>query len=89
MMLSRILRTLKFMQIGHKAPTTSLAVTDSDHFDLNTANWPQIDRRQIEDRRSKERRTTFCQPYLDTRKNHGRRRSLGRRLNDQVTSLPF
>lgn len=56
---------------------------------LETNSWPQIDRRQGEDRRMQERRTMHCQPYIDTRKNNGRRRSLGRRVTDQATVLPF
>jgi S-adenosylmethionine:diacylglycerol 3-amino-3-carboxypropyl transferase len=49
--------------------------------------WPQIERRQATDRRLQERRHTHCQPYMDTRKSHGRRRSLGRRKTDQLGAV--
>lgn len=51
--------------------------------------WPEIDRRKTSDRRQQERRMFNYQPYIDTRKNHGRRRSFGRRASDQVSTLPF
>jgi len=56
---------------------------------VGTDSWPRIDRRQVDDRRMQERRTIHCQPYIDTRKNNGRRRSLGRRVTDQAKALPF
>jgi hypothetical protein len=49
----------------------------------------QIDRRASTDRRSQERRKVMSHPYLDTRKNNGRRRSFGRRLRDQDMETPF
>jgi len=49
----------------------------------------QIDRRSSQDRRQHERRKVLSHPYLDTRKNHGRRRSFGRRLRDQNMETPF
>lgn len=51
--------------------------------------WPEIERRSTPDRRQQERRLVNCQPYIDTRKNHGRRRSFGRRASDQMPSLPY
>lgn len=51
--------------------------------------WPETDRRINPDRRQQERRVFNCQPYIDTRKNHGRRRSFGRRASDQASALPF
>ena len=54
-----------------------------------TKTWPQIERRVSVDRRQQERRTVNCQPYIDTRKNNGRRRSFGRRVSDQASGLPF
>lgn len=54
-----------------------------------TKTWPQIERRSGVDRRVEERRIINCQPYIDTRKNNGRRRSFGRRARDQATALPF
>lgn len=51
--------------------------------------WPEIERRRNPDRRQQERRIFNYQPYIDTRKNHGRRRSFGRRASDQTTALPF
>jgi hypothetical protein len=49
----------------------------------------QIERRASADRRSQERRKVTSHPYLDTRKNNGRRRSFGRRLRDQDMETPF
>ena len=89
MILNKILGALKNIPSPHEASITTLAVTTPSDFDLETTSWPQIDRRQIEDRRLQERRNSHCQPYLDTRKNHGRRRSFGRRLDDEVSALPF
>lgn len=89
MILNKILGTLKNIPSPREASNTTLAVTTPYDFDSKTTSLPQIDRRQIEDRRLQERRITYCQPYLDTRKNHGRRRSFGRRLDDQVSALPF
>lgn len=51
--------------------------------------WPETDRRINPDRRQQERRVFNYQPYIDTRKNHGRRRSFGRRASDQASALPF
>lgn len=53
------------------------------------SSWPEVERRSEPDRRQHERRLLHCQPYIDTRKNHGRRRSFGRRASDQMPSLPF
>ncbi|MFZ6801624.1 hypothetical protein [Undibacterium sp. Di24W] len=49
----------------------------------------QIERRASTDRRQHERRKVVSHPYLDTRKNNGRRRSFGRRLRDQDMETPF
>ncbi len=49
----------------------------------------QIDRRTAPDRRHLERRRVNSQPYLDTRKNNGRRRSFGRRHRDQDLETPI
>jgi hypothetical protein len=49
----------------------------------------QIERRASTDRRHQERRKVVSHPYLDTRKNNGRRRSFGRRLRDQDIKTPF
>ena len=48
-----------------------------------------VERRKIPDRRIQERRKINCKPYLDTRENHGRRRSFGRRSTDPGNLLPF
>jgi hypothetical protein len=49
----------------------------------------QTERRTSTDRRQQERRKVISHPYLDTRKNNGRRRSFGRRLRDQDMETPF
>jgi hypothetical protein len=49
----------------------------------------QIDRRGAPDRRHRERRKTNSRPYLDTRKNNGRRRSFGRRSRDLDSETVF
>lgn len=48
-----------------------------------------VERRKVLDRRLQERRKLNCKPYLDTRENHGRRRSFGRRSTDPGNLLPF
>lgn len=48
-----------------------------------------VERRKIPDRRLQERRKINCKPYIDTRENHGRRRSFGRRSTDPGHQLPF
>lgn len=48
-----------------------------------------VERRKVPDRRIQERRKINCKPYLDTRENHGRRRSFGRRSTDPGNLLPF
>lgn len=48
-----------------------------------------VERRKAPDRRIQERRKINCKPYLDTRENHGRRRSFGRRSTDPGNLLPF
>ncbi|MBI3711476.1 MAG: hypothetical protein HY253_00715 [Burkholderiales bacterium] len=48
-----------------------------------------VERRKMPDRRIQERRKINCKPYLDTRENHGRRRSFGRRSTDPGNLLPF
>ncbi len=48
-----------------------------------------VERRKYPDRRVQERRKINCKPYLDTRENHGRRRSFGRRASDPGNLLPF
>jgi hypothetical protein len=88
-MLNPILRFFKKLPVEHVASIATLVETDPGNINRENAGWPQIERRQIKDRRLQERRQTYCQPYLDSRKNHGRRRSLGRRLGDQVSALPF
>lgn len=88
-MLNPILRFFKKLSGEHVASIATLVETDPGNINRENAGWPQIERRQIKDRRLQERRQTYCQPYLDSRKNHGRRRSLGRRLGDQVSALPF
>jgi hypothetical protein len=47
------------------------------------------DRRCVPDRRENERRVMHLQPYLNTRKNNGRRRSFGRRKTDQSLKSHF
>jgi hypothetical protein len=49
----------------------------------------QIDHRGAPDRRRQERRRTNSHPYLDTRKNNGRRRSFGRRSRDLDSETSF
>lgn len=49
----------------------------------------QLDRRAATDRRHLERRRVNSHPYLDTRKNNGRRRSFGRRHRDQDLETPL
>ncbi len=88
-MLNPILRFFKKFSGEHEPSIATLAETEPTNINRETASWPQIERRQIKDRRLQERRHTYCQPYLDSRKNHGRRRSLGRRLGDQESALPF
>jgi hypothetical protein len=69
--------------------STSSGAATVERGQPTATTWSQTDRRTGSDRRQQERRTVNCQPYIDTRKNNGRRRSFGRRLNDQVTALPF
>lgn len=88
-MLNPILRFFKKLSGEHEPSIATLAETHPSNISKESACWPQIERRQIKDRRLQERRQTYCQPYLDSRKNHGRRRSLGRRLGDQMSELPF
>jgi hypothetical protein len=75
----------KAMSSGSSSSGTSSS--ESDQSIIKT--WPQIERRTNSDRRQQERRLVNYQPYIDTRKNNGRRRSFGRRLSDQVSALPF
>lgn len=72
-----------------KAAVATADYTDPACHAIRADSWPLVDRRQVEDRRAQERRTIHCQPYIDTRKNNGRRRSLGRRVTDQAKALPF
>ncbi|MBR7801712.1 hypothetical protein [Undibacterium fentianense] len=66
--------------------STTMTGANTSSFDLT---WPAVERRTIADRRLHERRVINCQPYIDTRKNNGRRRSFGRRAGDESTALPF
>lgn len=76
------------------------APAPSTHIDTKEASSPPqralrpgepgfVERRKLPDRRIQERRKINCKPYLDTRENHGRRRSFGRRSTDPGNLLPF
>lgn len=73
---------------------------EPNHYDRDVAPAPPpralkpgepgfVERRKLPDRRIQERRKINCKPYLDTRENHGRRRSFGRRSTDPGNLLPF
>lgn len=88
---------MTFMQIfnifsNHTSSSTMItcpATTNSFSQEQLAPSWPEIERRTNSDRRQQERRNINFQPYIDTRKNHGRRRSFGRRATDQIPALPF
>ncbi|BBB58669.1 hypothetical protein UNDKW_0396 [Undibacterium sp. KW1] len=50
------------------------------------ATWPEIDRRQTDDRRSADRREKQQAILLNTRKLQGRRKNAGRRQSDLLAS---
>lgn len=51
-------------------------------------SWPDIERRNIADRRQKDRRDKQQAILLETRKTQGRRRSPGRRITDDYNASP-
>lgn len=76
-----------------EAPTLKLGQTTEDEAAPTRSLRPGepgfVERRKGTDRRVQERRKINCKPYLDTRENHGRRRSFGRRSTDPGNLLPF
>lgn len=50
------------------------------------ATWPDVERRQIENRRDADRREKQQAILLNTRKLQGRRKDPGRRLSDKLAS---
>ncbi len=89
MALMQLFNLFDLFSTPRKAVVAAAGNTEPACHAIKTDSWPLVDRRQGEDRRTQERRTIHCQPYIDTRKNNGRRRSLGRRVTDQTKALPF
>lgn len=95
MSIQRILQVWDLFRSDPPQVTEAITATPKPHPSTPQASYIakdgsiQIDRRASHDRRAHERRKVISHPYLDTRKNHGRRRSFGRRLRDQNMETPF
>ncbi|MCH8617745.1 hypothetical protein [Undibacterium sp. TS12] len=69
--------------IQHRRPTSNQTQTGNGGEDLS---WPEVERRQDQDRRHTDRRAKQQAILLNTRKLQGRRQNSGRRLEDQMAS---
>lgn len=66
----------------HRRPVAQGQVLDGSE----EATWPDIERRQTDDRRNADRREKQQAILLNTRKLQGRRKNAGRRQSDLLAS---